>query len=60
MAESCGDCIDGIYEGICSTCMGSGEGSYDGSTCQACHGKGTQKEYCDCARGDERVSEEIF
>jgi hypothetical protein len=25
--------------GICSTCNGSGEGSYDGSVCPTCRGK---------------------
>lgn len=26
--------------GICTTCNGSGEGMYDGSTCPCCKGKG--------------------
>lgn len=27
---------------ICSWCSGSGEGMYDGSTCQKCHGSGVE------------------
>ena len=27
--------------GICSTCNGSGEGMYDGSTCRDCRGSGS-------------------
>lgn len=60
MEHSCGECEDGIYDGLCSVCNGSGEGQYDGSTCHSCHGKGTQKEYCDCGRGQERLEKEVF
>jgi len=27
-------------EGVCSSCNGSGEGMYDGSTCHECGGRG--------------------
>ena len=30
----------GEYDYICSRCSGSGEGMYDGSTCQECRGTG--------------------
>ena len=29
-------------EEICSWCSGSGEGMYDGATCQKCHGCGVE------------------
>ncbi|MCP4374011.1 MAG: hypothetical protein GY797_38790 [Deltaproteobacteria bacterium] len=57
----CDECEDGIYQAICYSCAGSGEGQYDGSTCAICKGSGRQEqEYCNCERGDERLSEEIF
>jgi len=59
-AEECTNCDDGICNEICGTCCGSGEGHYSGSTCQSCEGSGNEIEYCSCARGDERLSEEIF
>jgi len=56
----CDNCEDGILEGICLTCYGSGEGMTDGSTCFACKGSGNEMNYCDCERGDQRLSMEIF
>lgn len=58
--KCCGKCDDGILTEICGTCNGSGEGFFDGSTCLVCKGKGTEKDYCDCSKGDERLSKEIF
>lgn len=31
-----------IEDEICSWCSGSGEGMYDGVTCQKCHGSGLE------------------
>jgi len=59
--ETCNECEDGILPNcICPGCNGSGEGGYDGSNCLTCGGKGSQDEYCDCKRGDERLEEEVF
>lgn len=58
--ETCAYCTDGIVQEICGTCNGSGEGFFDGSTCSSCKGSGIELEYCDCQRGDERLTEEIF
>lgn len=58
--KCCWACEDGILNEICSSCCGSGEGQYDGSTCLVCKGKGTEWSYCDCERGHERCIEEIF
>jgi len=33
---------DDIEDEICSRCSGSGEGMYDGSTCNKCHGSGVE------------------
>ena len=32
---------------ICNACNGSGEGSYDGSSCRVCKGMGTIKGYAE-------------
>lgn len=51
---SCIECVmeDEIEEDeICSWCSGSGEGMYDGSTCQKCKGSGVEpveKDEDDC------------
>lgn len=56
--EVCEHCQD---EGtlICSTCNGSGEGMYDGSTCRTCKGKGEVP--CECTeetRADAKAAAE--
>ena len=45
-------------EGYCASCSGSGEGMWDGSTCHACKGTGSQM--CPVAGPDENDDEEEF
>ena len=33
---------DGEYDDTCTRCGGCGEGSYDGASCQNCHGTGVE------------------
>jgi len=51
--EICELCENGIIEGLCRACNGSGEGMYDGSSCKVCRGSGSEWSYCDCELGKE-------
>lgn len=56
MCEHCEDTgfiIDG-----CGNCSGSGEGMYDGSTCQVCKGSGEVQIKCECEEETDEDNEE--
>lgn len=42
MCEAGTDLDDDYEDEICSSCSGSGEGMYDGSTCYKCKGSGVE------------------
>jgi DnaJ-class molecular chaperone len=42
MEEEPEDIEEDDEDEICSWCSGSGEGMYDGSTCNKCHGSGVE------------------
>jgi hypothetical protein len=44
-------------EEICSSCNGSGEGNYDGSTCSACGGSGVEEMEYGCDGPDDDYDE---
>jgi len=45
----CDECNDtGVIEERCTMCNGTGEGMFDGSTCNICHGKSVEYLKCDC------------
>ncbi|MCK5015654.1 MAG: hypothetical protein KAS32_01165 [Candidatus Peribacteraceae bacterium] len=54
----CNHCEDrGYTKELCRTCSGSGEGSYDGSSCYKCVGVGYELvkcEYCNITLEDWR------
>lgn len=47
-------------EGYCASCSGSGEGMWDGSTCHACKGTGSQWFQVEAAGPDEDEDEKEF
>jgi len=51
-------CHDHMEQGTCASCSGSGEGMWDGSTCLACKGTGSQ--WYPVAGPDEDEDEEEF
>lgn len=51
--ETCEECENGLITETCVSCNGSGEGSFDGSTCSDCHGIGNSTYLCSCEKGQE-------
>jgi len=51
--EICDECEDGLIRMNCISCNGSGEGSYDESTCRTCGGNGCFIAVCACKEGNK-------